>query len=120
MKSTNLWEDYQRLSEDQHDKPEQSPIQTEQATITSSSNNQSHSRIEWLKIARWAILLPVAAAAAYLASRLAIILTLIGMGGHGDLVNSFWPQLILVQNEHITIGYVFAVTGVAIAPRTNI
>lgn len=112
-------EDYQRLSEDQHDEPEQSHIQTEQATLTSSSNNQPHSRFEWLKIVRWAILLPVAATGAYLASQLALILTSIGMASDGYSATSFWTQFYRVTTENIALGAVFIFVGSAIAPSNK-
>lgn len=109
-------EAYQLHSEYQDNEPEQNPLQSAQATRAIPDNQETQAGIEWLKIARWILMLPVAVTAAYLASQLALILTSIGMASDGYSTASFWVQFYRVTTENVALGAVFIFVGSAIAP----
>ena len=111
-----LNEDYQRQREEWQKEFKQKAAQTEEAIQMIPGTNQVSSPIDWLNLARWILMLPVAVTAAYLASQLALILTSIGMASDGYSTASFWVQFYRVTTENIALGAVLILAGSAIAP----
>lgn len=72
--------------------------------------------IAWMTVFRWIIILPAALASAYLASRLAIIVTGFGLAFEGYSNLSFFTRFYSVTLEHVALGVAFVFTAVGIAP----
>lgn len=87
-----------------------------ESIVASDNIKNKQPNVAWLTVLRWIIMLPAALVVAYLASRLAILVTGFGLASEGYSNFPLWTRFYLVTSEHVVLGMAFVFTAVGIAP----